>query len=93
MEALSCEFRTGCPWELLYASDFVIVAESLDELKMSLNNWKEGLEVKRLKVNFWKKKVMCSTYYIPNIKITSVKFPYGVCWKSVGNGDLVSGKI
>ena len=29
MEALSREFRTGCPWELLYADDLVIVAESL----------------------------------------------------------------
>ena len=32
MEALSQEFRTGCPWELLYADDLVIVAESLEEL-------------------------------------------------------------
>ena len=25
MEALSIEYRTGCPWELLYADDLVIV--------------------------------------------------------------------
>ena len=24
VEALSCEFRTACPWELLYANDLVI---------------------------------------------------------------------
>ena len=34
MEALSREFRTGCPWELLYADDLLIVAESLGELKV-----------------------------------------------------------
>ena len=33
MEALSCEFRTDCPWELLYTNDLVIVAESLDEFR------------------------------------------------------------
>ena len=49
MEALSREFRTGCPWELLYADDLVIVAELLGELKIRLKNWKDGLEEKGLK--------------------------------------------
>ena len=40
MEALSQEFRTGCPWELLYADDLVIVAETLEELKSQLKQWK-----------------------------------------------------
>ena len=30
LEALSREFRTGCPWELLYADDLMISAESMD---------------------------------------------------------------
>ena len=32
LEALSREFRTGCPWELLYADDLMISAESMEEL-------------------------------------------------------------
>ena len=44
MEALSCEFRTRCPWELLYTNDLVIVAESLGELtvriKIGKMEWK-----------------------------------------------------
>ena len=32
------EFRTGCPWELLYADDLVIVAQSLSELNVRLKN-------------------------------------------------------
>ena len=32
LEALSMEFRTSTPWELLYTDDLVIIAESLDEL-------------------------------------------------------------
>jgi len=29
MEAISCEFQTGCPWELLHEDDLVIIAETL----------------------------------------------------------------
>ena len=36
LEALSREFRTGCPWELLYANDLMISAESMDELLVKL---------------------------------------------------------
>ena len=32
LEALSREFRTGCPWELLYADDLEIIASSMEEL-------------------------------------------------------------
>ena len=31
VEALSGEFRSGVPWEGLYANDLVIIAESLEE--------------------------------------------------------------
>ena len=32
LEALSREFHTGCPWELLYADDLMIGAQSMEEL-------------------------------------------------------------
>ena len=33
MQALSCHIvQAGCPWELLYVDDLVIIAETLDEL-------------------------------------------------------------
>ena len=32
LDALSMEFRTGCPWELLYADDLVIVSDDLADL-------------------------------------------------------------
>ena len=31
LEALSCEFHSGVPWEDLYANDLVIITESLEE--------------------------------------------------------------
>ena len=32
MEALSRHFRNGCSWELLFADDLIIIAETLVEL-------------------------------------------------------------
>ena len=44
LEALSQEFRTGCPWELLYADDLVLAADSLEGLQRKLSVWKAGME-------------------------------------------------
>ena len=33
MEAFSREFKVGCPWELLYADDLVLMVETLEDLK------------------------------------------------------------
>ena len=87
MEALSCEFRIGYPWELLHADELVIALESFDGLKRRLKNWKEGLEVKGLKINVGKTKAMCSRHDTPSTKITSV-FPCVVCWKGVGANSI-----
>ena len=45
LEALSIEFRTGCPWEVLYADDLVLVAETMEELVGKFEKWKKGLQV------------------------------------------------
>ena len=42
LEALSMEFRTGCPWELLYADDLLLIAESLEELTGTLKSTVSG---------------------------------------------------
>jgi len=41
MEALSREFRVALPWELLYADDLVVIAETKDALIKRLNEWKD----------------------------------------------------
>ena len=46
LEALSREFRTGCPWELLYADDLMISAESMEELLVKVQTWKTEMEKK-----------------------------------------------
>ena len=40
MEVLSREFRVALPWELLYADDLVVIAETEDNLiKGLINGW------------------------------------------------------
>src|SRR5207244_4086203 len=61
LEALSRRFREGLPYELLYADDLVLMANSMEELTVKLEKWKESLETKGLRVNLSKTKVMrCS---------------------------------
>ena len=55
LEALSREFRSGVPWEDLYADDIVIVTESLEECVRRLLTWEEAMEKKGLRVNAGKK--------------------------------------
>ena len=38
MEAISREFRVALPWELLYADDSVVIAETEEDLIKRLNN-------------------------------------------------------
>ena len=75
MQALSCHFQTGCPWELLYMDNLVIIAETLDEL-LSLEN---QLRNKR---SVGKTKIMVSAHTVPRPVAVS-KFPCGVCSNSV----------
>ena len=58
LEALSCEFRVGCPWKMVYTNDLVILVETLEGLMTKMSVWKNGLASKSLKVNMGKTKVM-----------------------------------
>ena len=58
LEALSRECRSTLPWEMLYADDLVIIAESLEELDTQYAAWKHCMEGKVLRMNLGKTKVM-----------------------------------
>jgi len=60
MEAISREFRVALPWELLYADDVVVIAETEEELIKRLKVWKENVESKGMRVNVNKTKGMIS---------------------------------
>uniref|UniRef100_A0A0L8GEF2 Reverse transcriptase domain-containing protein n=1 Tax=Octopus bimaculoides TaxID=37653 RepID=A0A0L8GEF2_OCTBM len=49
LQAITQEFKTGCPWKLFYADDLALIAESLSELEEKFQVWKQGLELKGLR--------------------------------------------
>jgi len=51
MEAKYREFRVALPWELLYADDLAVIAETEDELIKRLTEWKDNVESKGMRVN------------------------------------------
>ena len=87
MEALSREFYTSCPWELLYADDLVLVAESLQELLERFDIWKTNMESKGLRVNTGKTKILRSAHNAPK-PINPSAYPCGVCGKGVGSNSI-----
>ena len=87
LEALSQEFRTGCPWELLYADDLVISAETIEELTQKLEVWRVNLENKGLRVNMKKTKIMFSGVNMDTLIDTGV-WPCGVCRSGVGRNSI-----
>jgi len=60
LEALLRNFSTGLPWELLYADDLVLIAESMEDVVVKFKRWKDGMESGGLRVNVDKTKVMVS---------------------------------
>ena len=87
LEALSREFRSGVPWEDLYADDRIIVAVSLKECVRRLLTWKEAIEKKELSVNAGKTKIMiCGTGL--DLLQSSGEFPCAVCRTGVGSNSI-----
>jgi len=43
IQALSREYRVALPWELLYAHDLVVIAETENNLNKRLNEWKNNV--------------------------------------------------
>ena len=84
----SREFRTSCPWELLYADDLVLLADTMDELLSKLGNWKKNLEAKGLRVNMGNTQIMISGKNLHSLR-DSGKHPSGVCRKGVGSNSIL----
>ena len=78
LEALSQEFCVGIPWEVLYADDLVVIADSLDKCVWRFQTKKKGMEKKGLRVNAKKTNVMVCGDDL-NILHKSGKYPCGVC--------------
>ena len=85
LEALSREFRSGVPWEDLYADDLIIIAELLEKCVRRLLTWKKAMEKKGQRVNA-KKIMICSTGL--DLLQSAGKFPCAVRCTGVGSSSI-----
>jgi len=87
MEALSREFRVTLPWELLCADDLVVISETEDDLIKRLNEWKDNVENRGMRVNMNGTKVMISREW-QKVTQKAVRWPCGVCGSGVGSNSI-----
>ena len=92
LDALSREFPTGCPWELLYADELMISAGfmSMEELLVKLKTWKPEIKKMGLQANMGKTKILVSGLDFDLLKKFG-KDPCGVCQKGVGSNTIFCG--
>ena len=72
----------------MYADDLIVTAETEKEARESFENWKDAMELRGLKVNMEKTKVMI-TGKKSRSKMKSGKYPCGCCGKGVGVNSLL----
>jgi len=87
MEAISREFRVALPWELLYADDLVVIAETEEDLVKRLNEWKNNVENRGMRVNMNKTKVMISGERQKPLQ-KAARWPCGLCGRGVGSNSI-----
>ena len=88
LEALSHEFHTGVPWELLYIDDLVLIADTQEECISKPKAWKAGMESKGLHVNMKKTKFLVSGDD-QNVLQKSGKYPCAFCCSGVARNSIL----
>jgi len=78
-EALFREFRVALPWELLYADDLVVIAETEDDLIKRHNEWRDNVENRGMRVNMNETKVMISGEW-QKVMQMAVRWLCGMLW-------------
>jgi len=87
MEAISREFRVAVPWELLYADDLAVVAETENDLIKRFSEWKENVENRGMRVNVNKTKVMIIGER-RKLMQKAARWPFGVCGRSFCSNSI-----
>jgi len=85
MEALCRQFRVAFSWELLYADELVVIAETEDDLIKRLNEWKDNLENRGMVVNI--NKTMVSEEW-QKVTQKAVRWLCGVCGRDICNNSI-----
>ena len=85
--SISREFRVALPWELLYADDLAVIAETEEELIERLRGWRESVESEGMGVGVGEAEVMISGGR-QMVWRKAAGWPCGVCNKGVGSNSL-----
>ena len=73
----------------MYADDLVVIAEKEDDLIKRLNEWKDSMENRGMRVNMNKTKVMISGECQKQVQ-KAVRWPCGVCRRGVSSNSIQS---
>ena len=87
MDAVCGEVMEGLLFEILYADDLVLMADSMEELSGKFDKWKDAMERKGMKVNMGKTKVMVSGE--GGERVVSKVDPCGVCDRRVKSNSVL----
>ena len=88
MEEATKECRVGDLWELLYADDLVLTAESREGVEALFGEWRGAFERRGLTVNLEKTKLLVTG--AEKIEVGQVRrCPCGVCGRGVGVNSIL----
>ena len=59
MDSLTENIRKQAPWQMMFADDVVLCAREKDELELELEQWREALEKRGIKVSRANTEYMC----------------------------------
>ena len=88
MEEATKSIRKGDPWELLYADDLVLTAESRVAVAEMFDDWSSAMELRGLKVNIGKTKLLVSGKK-NQAPTPSGQYPCAVCNRGVGVNSIL----
>ena len=88
MEEATKSIRRGDPWELLYADDLVLTAESKEGVREMFDVWSRAMEMRGLKVNIGKTKLLVSGKK-NEMSAPSGQYPCAVCNRGVGVNSIL----
>ena len=71
----------------MYADDLVVIAETNDDLIKRLNEWKDNVENRGMRVNMNESMVMISRKW-QRVTQKAVRWPCNVCGTVVGNDSI-----
>ena len=83
MDVIAKEIDCCLPWNVLYADDLTVMAESEEALVRKILIWKNSLSAKGLKVNAVKSKVITSIVGGSD-PVSIGEFPCAICRRGVG---------